>query len=108
MSFVMRLISINALIVVATTTILTLCNGSGHTIAAVLLGGAILAVSSAFYWIFTRKAYRALLEVTTALEQAAGGDLSLRVESAGFGEITRLGAAFNQMLGDWNRTMHKF
>jgi methyl-accepting chemotaxis protein/hemerythrin len=42
------------------------------------------------------------------LENAAGGDLSCRLQDGGSGEYARVNKAFNLMMGDWNKTMHKF
>jgi len=108
MSQVTRAIALNAAIVVATAVITTTCNRSGSIALAVVLTVAVLVGSSFVYWAASRKSQLALQEVTAALERATEGDLSQRVKESGAGEVSRLAKAFNLMMSDWNRTMHKF
>jgi methyl-accepting chemotaxis protein/hemerythrin len=56
----------------------------------------------------TRNYGGGLEEVTNALEQAAAGNLSLRVSADGAGNAARLGKAYNTMMDGWNLTMRKF
>ncbi|UFS72203.1 bacteriohemerythrin [Geomonas sp. RF6] len=108
MSQTTRAFALNAAIVTSTVAILTTCNRSGSITVALFLWVAILAISSFACWVLSRKSDASLKEVTIALEKVAQGDLSLRVKEEGTGDIARLGKAFNLMLGDWNRMMHKF
>ena len=106
MSFTSRLVALNA--VTLTVITLTLCSLRADLMLMALAGGALLVISSLASWMLFRPTMRALQEVAVAMENAAGGNLSCRVELSGSGEIARVGTAFNLMMGDWNKTMHKF
>ena len=46
--------------------------------------------------------------VVSALEKAAGGDLSVRAEVVGIEDFVRLATAFNTMMADMNKTIRQF
>jgi len=108
MSFTSRVITVNAVVVILTVLTLILCSGVGSMLLMVLAGCAVLLCSSLACWVLFRPTQQSLRELTLALENASRGDLSCRVEQKGAGEFARLGLAFNQMMGDWNKTMHQF
>ena len=107
MSLSSRIITVNATVVTVTVAILMLVHG-GNPLPMALSGGVLLLASSFACWLLFRPTFRGLQEVAVAMEKATLGDLSCRVEEAGAGEIVRLGAAFNLMMTDWNKTMHQF
>ncbi|WP_136515220.1 bacteriohemerythrin [Geomonas edaphica] len=108
MSFSARLITIN-LIAICATVASTIVVGSCGNIAGMVLAGVIIFLISALLcWQVARSETRALRDVAEAIEAAAGGDLSCRVEQIASGEIGRIGTSFNNMMGDWNKTMHQF
>jgi Methyl-accepting chemotaxis protein len=108
MSFTGRIVLGNAIVVVIAVLALTLLNRTGSPLNAVILGLVLLGGSSLVLWLLCRKAFEPLMTVTTALEKAAAGDLSVRVEVDGVGEIHRLGTAFNTMMHDMNKAMRQF
>lgn len=108
MSFTGRIILGNSIIVIVSVLMLTLLNRNGSIINAVVLGFVLLCGSSLALWLLCRKAFQPLTTVTTALEKAAAGDLSVRVKVDGVGEIHRLGTAFNAMMHDMNSAMRQF
>lgn len=108
MSFTFRIITINVLAVGATVASTIAICGSADALGVVAAGIVIFALSAAASWWLSRSEARAQREVAAALEAAANGDLSCRIENTGTGEIGRIGTAFNMMMGDWNKTMHQF
>jgi hemerythrin-like metal-binding protein len=108
MSFTLRIVFGNAVVVILVVTLLTLLNSGGSVLTAALLGTCLLAGSSLLFWLLCRNALGSLETVVRALEQAARGDLSVRVPPNGSGELQRLAMAFNQMMGDMNNAMRKF
>jgi len=108
MSFSACLITIN-LIAVCATVASAAAVGSCGNIAGMALAGTMIFLICAFACRqVARTQTRALQEVADALEAAAKGDLSCRVRNISGGETGRIGTAFNNMLGDWNKTMHQF
>jgi len=107
MSFSTRIITVNATVVFLTVVTLMLFNKGGNALPMALCGGVLILVSSLASWALLRP-LRGLQELATAMEKATQGDLSCRVEEGGAGEMARLASAFNQLMTDWNKTMHKF
>jgi hemerythrin len=108
MSFTLRIVFGNAVVVTLVVALLTLLNSGGSILTAAVLGVCMLAGSSLLFWLLCRNAFGPLETVAQALEKAAQGDLSVRVVPQGSGELQRLGTAFNQMMGDMNNAMRKF
>lgn len=108
MSFTSRVISINAVTVIVTALTLILCSRSANILLMSLAGCAILLLVSFAGWVLFRPTERALQNLAAAMEKAAAGDLSDRVDESGAGDMGRVGRAFNLMLGNWNKTMHQF
>ncbi len=108
MSFTSRVIFGNAVVVIIAVLGLTILNRTGSALNAIIIGLVLLAGSSLVLWLLCRKAFEPLLTVTEALEKAAAGDLSARVQVDGIGEIHRLGTAFNAMMQDMNKAMRQF
>ena len=108
MSFTARILAGNLLIVVLTVALLTAFNSAGSILVAVIIGLILLVASSGLLWFLCSLAFKPLDGVVTALEKAAAGDLSVRIDSKGNGEIGRLSAAFNTMMNDMNKTMRQF
>jgi len=108
MSLTSRTITINLIAVSAMTVAAIFINGGSNLLLTIAAGIAIFIVSAPAIWFLSRPATRALQELAEALETAAQGDLSCRIGNAGNGELARIGLAFNMMMGDWNKTMHKF
>lgn len=105
MSLFSRILTIN-FIAVAATIAAALATGGGVGLFAA--GALIILFAAVACGLSSRGEAKALEEVAIALESAAAGNLSYRVAATGSGEIGRIGAAFNTMMGDWNKTMHQF
>lgn len=108
MPLTVRVLALNSASLVVTIIVLGFVSGGGHLLATALAGALILLISGGAAWFLLRFAERGMQGLTVALESAAQGDLSCRAEETGDAELDRLSRAFNQMMGDWNRTMHKF
>ncbi len=108
MSFTGRIISGNLLIVLVAVIGLTLFNKDGNWLTAALIGLLLMAGSTVILWILCKQAFKPLDNIVAAMEKAAAGDLSIRVNGAGSGEIARLGSSFNAMMNDINKAMRKF
>ena len=108
MSFTSRILSGNAVIIFITVAIMTALSPKNHLLINLAVGLTLLGVSSLVLWVLCRWAFTPLTSVTDALEKAAAGDLSVRVSIEGFGEIARLGNAFNIMMTDMNKAMRQF
>jgi methyl-accepting chemotaxis protein/hemerythrin len=108
MSLTSRIISLNTVVVVITVGSLMICNGGASSLLSLLAGGTILFASLLACRVLFRSDLLALQEVAAALENAAKGNISCRVQNLGTGEIARLCGAFNLMMDDWNKTMHQF
>lgn len=106
MVFPVRIILINAAIVLMTVVALSLFD-TDNLLVVSAVGIVAILLSAACNWFFSRGG-SGLAEMATALEQAAAGNLSIRVEASGTGEMARLRKGFNTMLDGWNLTMHKF
>ncbi|MBU5635539.1 bacteriohemerythrin [Geomonas sp. Red69] len=108
MSFSARLITINLIAVCATVTSTIALGNCGNILTMVAAGTFIFVISALASWLVARSESRVLREIADALEAAAQGTLSRRVEDIPSGEIGRIANAFNNMMGDWNKTMHQF
>ena len=98
----------NAVVLLFTVGAIGAASPKDHRLILLGICLAMLAGSSLVLWFLCRSAFRPLTLVTTAMEKAAGGDLSVRVGREGFGEIARLGESFNTMMTDMNKAMHQF
>ncbi len=108
MSFTARILAGNLLVVVLTVALLTAFNSSGNILTAVIIGIVLIVASSGLLWFLSSMAFKPLEAVVAALEKAAAGDLSVRIDSREHGEIGRLAVAFNKMMSDMNKTMRQF
>ncbi|OGU15424.1 MAG: chemotaxis protein [Geobacteraceae bacterium GWC2_53_11] len=108
MSFTTRILAGNAVVILITIAAMTIMAPKTHLLINLAVGLAMLGGSSLVLWYLCRKAFTPLSNVTLALEKAAAGDLSVRVSGEGFGELARLGAAFNSMMNDMNKAMRQF
>jgi len=108
MSFTTRILLGNAVVICITVILMTVLSPSTHLLVNLGIGVFMLIGSSAILGWLNSRAFTPLTTLTKALEQAAAGDLSVRVPGAGFGEIARLGAAFNTMMSDMNKAMRQF
>ena len=106
MSLTSRIVTVNSFVVIIAVVSLALLH---ENLLYMCLAGVVLLVLSliACRLVF-RPTLRALEDVAGALEKAAGGDLSYRLPDGGSGETGRLSKAFNMMMVDLNKTMHKF
>jgi hemerythrin len=103
-----RVFALNSASLVVTILVLSFVSGGSHLLATTATGLLILLLSGGAAWLMLRPAERGLREVTAALESAAQGDLSCRADETGDADTDRLARAFNQIVGEWNKTMHKF
>lgn len=83
--------------------------GDGHTTLLVWLGGVGLALGlpllAALVGLRTVRGFvLPLTDILAVIDAAAEGDLSVRVQERGRGEMERLSRAFNRMLGELERT----
>jgi len=108
MSFTTRILLGNAVVVFITVTVMSILSPPNHLLINLVAGVLMLFGSSIVLGWLSSRAFTPLSVVTAALEKAAAGDLSVRVPSGGFGEIARLGAAFNTMMNDMNKAMRQF
>ncbi|HXE97939.1 MAG TPA: bacteriohemerythrin [Dongiaceae bacterium] len=108
MSFTSRILSGNAAVIFITVTVMATMSPKDHLLISLAVGLAMLAGSSLVLWFLCNRAFTPLTNVTHALEKAAAGDLSVRITNEGFGEIARLGNAFNTMMDDMNKAMRQF
>jgi hemerythrin len=108
MSFTSRILTGNAVVILTTVGAISLGCPKNHLPIVFGICLAMLAGSSFVLWLLCRSAFAPLTKVTHAIEKAAGGDLSVRVAQEGFGEMARLGIAFNTMMNDMNKAMRQF
>jgi hemerythrin len=108
MSLISRTVVGNAVAVVVAFAAMMLFNPKGDGLTTLLIGLALLFVSSVMIFLFNGSAMKPLADMVAALEKAAGGDLSVRVSVNGSGEFARLATAFNTMMGDMNKAMRQF
>ena len=108
MSFTTRIIFGNAVSIILTVAAMAFLNPRGVLWEHLLIGGVVLTFTSVVLGILSRQAFQPLSGIVTALEKAAGGDLSVRAEVTGDGEFARLATAFNRMMEDMNKAMRQF
>ncbi|MDD2366617.1 MAG: bacteriohemerythrin [Desulfuromonadaceae bacterium] len=108
MSFTTRIIIGNAFGIILAVTAMGLFNPNGETLISLIIATVILILMSAILGILANNAFKPLAGIVTALEKAAGGDLSVRAEVSGNGDFARLANAFNSMMTDMNRAMRQF
>ncbi len=107
MNFTSRVVLGNVVIVIMTVFLMLILASAG-VVVSVLAGFVLLVASSVVLWLLCQKAFKPLETLVTAMEKAAGGDLSVKVTPEGIGEISRLGTAFNAMMTDINKAMRQF
>ncbi|MBJ6726149.1 bacteriohemerythrin [Geomesophilobacter sediminis] len=104
----MLLVFFNGALILLAVILVTVFN-SGSIPVAFGVGIVLLFLSALLNAILGRgRSGKGLGQVVSALERAAAGDLSVRVEVNGNPEVARLGSAFNTMMDGWNTTMRKF
>jgi methyl-accepting chemotaxis protein/hemerythrin len=108
MSFTLRIIAGNALSIIIAVGATTTLNPKSILWVDILIGAVVLVVMSIILWFLSNNAFKPLTGIVTALEKAAGGDLSVRADVAGGGEFVRLATAFNTMMTDMNKAMRQF
>ncbi|MDD2900433.1 MAG: methyl-accepting chemotaxis protein, partial [Desulfuromonadaceae bacterium] len=108
MSFTSRVVIGNAVSVIIAVAATAALNQKGLIWLDVLIGTVVLVVTSATLGLLSSSTFKPLAAILTALEKAAGGDLSVRADVSGGGELGRLATAFNTMMTDMNKTMRQF
>ena len=108
MSFTSRVVIGNAVSVIIAVAATAALNQKGLIWLDVLIGTVVLVVTSATLGLLSSSTFKPLAAILTALEKAAGGDLSVRADASGGGELGRLATAFNTMMTDMNKTMRQF
>src|SRR6185369_10101788 len=108
MSFTARIIAGNTFFIVISVVIMTLLNPKPDILISLVVGICLLAGSSLILWMLSSRAFKPLASIVSALEKAAGGDLSTRVHINDNGEFGRVATAFNSMMTDMNKTMRQF
>jgi len=108
MSFTVRVIIGNAISIILALAATAILNPKGELWGHILIGSVLLVIMSAILGILSGNAFTPLAGIVAALENAAGGDLSVRVEIMGNGECARLATAFNTMMNDMNKAMRQF
>jgi methyl-accepting chemotaxis protein/hemerythrin len=108
MSFIVRFIIGNTIVILLGITAMTTLNTKNELWIAILIGLAMLAATAAVIGIISSRTFKPLAGLVAALEKAAAGDLSVRVAITGNGELGRLAIAFNSMMTDMNKAMRQF
>lgn len=108
MSFTSRVVIGNAVSVIVAVAATAALNQNGQIWLDVLIGTIVLIVTSATLGVLSNNTFKPLAAILIALEKAAGGDLSVRADASGGGELGRLATAFNTMMTDMNKTMRQF
>ena len=108
MSFTVRFLLGNATSFILSIAAVAILNPKGAALGYLLIGTAVLALSSAVLGFLSHQAFKPLAGIVAALEKAASGDLSIRAEVKGDGEFARLAKAFNTMMEDMNKAMRQF
>jgi methyl-accepting chemotaxis protein/hemerythrin len=108
MSFTLRIIIGNAVGIILTVAATVALNPNGLVWIDILIGAIVLIAMSVVLGIISNLAFKPLAGIVTALEKAAGGDLSVRADVAGGEEFRRLATAFNSMMVDMNKAMRQF
>lgn len=108
MSFTIRIVIGNALGIILTVAAMEILNPKADLLLAVGIGAIILIIMSIILGLLSNNAFKPLAQIVTALEKAAGGDLSVRAEVTGDGDFAKLATSFNTMMNDMNKTMRQF
>ena len=108
MSFTTRIILGNIASLVLAVAGTTLIKPQGGLWAHLVIGLFVLVSTSVVLGILSNRAFRPLASIVSALEKAAGGDLSVRVDVEGNNDFARLSTAFNTMMEDMNKAMRQF
>ena len=108
MSFIVRVIIGNTIVILLGMTAMTTLNTKNELWIAILIGLAMLAATAAVIGTIGSRTFKPLAGLVAALEKAAAGDLSVRVAITGNGELSRLAIAFNSMMTDMNKAMRQF
>jgi hemerythrin len=108
MSFTTRILAGNAFGIFMTVAAMVLINAKGDLLVSIAIGAVMLIVMSVILGLLSNSALKPLAGIVSALEKAAGGDLSVRAEVTGGGDFARLAAAFNTMMADMNKAMRQF
>jgi len=108
MSFIVRVIIGNTIVILLGVTAMVTLNTGNELWLDCLFGLAMVAATSAVLGVISSRTFKPLTGLVGALEKAAGGDLSVRVDAAGSGELGRLAIAFNSMMTDMNKAMRQF
>ena len=108
MSFTLRILLGNAVGIILAVAAMALFNPRGDLLISLLIGALLLAAISGLLAFVANSAFKPLADIIEALEKAARGDLSARVDVSGGAELSRLGTAFNSMMSDMNKAMHQF
>jgi methyl-accepting chemotaxis protein/hemerythrin len=87
---------------------MALLNPNGNLLIAIAIAIVLLIVMSVILGLLSNSAFKPLAGIVSALEKAAGGDLSVRAEVTGGGDFARLATAFNTMMTDMNKAMRQF
>ncbi|KAB0664209.1 bacteriohemerythrin [Oryzomonas japonica] len=108
MSFIVRVIIGNTIVILLGVTAMVTLNTGNALWLDILFGLAMVAATSLVLGIISSRTFSPLAGLVAALEKAAGGDLSVRAEVTGDGELGRLAVAFNSMMTDMNKAMRQF
>ena len=108
MSLTIRILSGNATGIILTAVAMSLLNSSGNVFITVAICAVLLIIFSVVIGFLSNSAFKPLAGIVSALEKAAGGDLSVRAEVIGSGDFARLATAFNTMMTDMNKAMRQF
>lgn len=108
MSFSVRIILGNAISIILAVTAMTTVNPKNELWIDILIGITLLVVMSTVIGLLSRHTFKPLANIVNALEKAAAGDLSVRADVSGDGELARLATAFNTMMTDMNKAMRQF
>ena len=108
MSFTARIVAGNTIGILLAVASMALFNPKGDLLLTAVIGLVLIVIMSGLLGLLSHNAFKPLANIVTALEKAAGGDLSVRAEVIGGGEFARLATAFNTMMTDMNKAMRQF
>ncbi|CAH2032011.1 bacteriohemerythrin [Trichlorobacter ammonificans] len=108
MSFTTRIVIGNAVAMAITTITLALIVPRDYLLTCLAIGLGLTAGSCLVLGQLCRQAFTPLTRIVDVIETAAGGNLTVRAEDKGVGEIVRLAHAFNRMIDDMNKAMRQF
>jgi len=108
MSFSTRVITGNAFFILISVILFTIASPLSQMPVNLAIGFGLLAGSSIVLWLLCRQAFTPISRIVDVIETAAGGNLSVRADDRGVGEIVRLARAFNRMMEDMNKAMRQF